>query len=274
MSVKGFSVNGAVEQYDAGSLTNVAAILDTTLTQSGKAADAKAAGDAVDELKSATDLNVYGADWSGSVNGKAVTKKLNEFSFGTTKLGSYRYFSMLSDVLYASTANNVTTISESAFTLQDRLEPYATYTITVAISDDSNVGGNYIGVYDHQGHVLSDDRITGLSAGKEGSITFTNNLTPAALCMQCNGNTQAATANLTITIKKTVPGWINLAKSILAPVLDSMTADTALGVNDFRIVGDTLYRITANVASGGTLTEGTNCAATTIGEEITALLNA
>ncbi len=74
--------------------------------------------------------------------------------------------------------------------------------------------------------------------------------------------------------KSYVDKSMRLTKALLAPVLDSMTADTALGVNDFRIVGDTLYRITANVASGGTLTEGTNCAATTIGEMLTALLNA
>ena len=64
-----------------------------------------------------------------------------------------------------------------------------------------------------------------------------------------------------------------LVKALIAPVLDSMTADTALSANDFRIVGNTLYRITASVASGGTLTPGTNCTATTIGAEITAILN-
>lgn len=53
MSVKGFSVNGAVEQYDAESLANVGAILDTTLTQSGKAADAKATGDELNNITTA-----------------------------------------------------------------------------------------------------------------------------------------------------------------------------------------------------------------------------
>lgn len=66
----------------------------------------------------------------------------------------------------------------------------------------------------------------------------------------------------------------NLIKALIAPVLPSMVADTALAVNDFRIVGDTLYIVTAPIASGGTLTVGTNCRATTVGEQITALLNA
>lgn len=67
---------------------------------------------------------------------------------------------------------------------------------------------------------------------------------------------------------------IGLAKSIIAPVLDSMVADEALSVNDFRIVGNTLYKITADIASGGTLTVGTNCEATTLAEQISAILNA
>lgn len=65
----------------------------------------------------------------------------------------------------------------------------------------------------------------------------------------------------------------SLIKALLAPVLDSMVADTALSANDFRIIGDTLYKITSSIASGGTLTPNTNCVATTIGAEITAILN-
>lgn len=67
---------------------------------------------------------------------------------------------------------------------------------------------------------------------------------------------------------------IQLTKALIAPVLDEMVAEEALSVNDFVIVGDTLYIITADVAADGALTPGTNCAATTIGEQITALLNA
>lgn len=63
-------------------------------------------------------------------------------------------------------------------------------------------------------------------------------------------------------------------KAIIAPVLTEMKADTALVANDFRIVGDTLYKITSSIANGGTLTVGTNCTATTIGEQLKALLNA
>ena len=63
-----------------------------------------------------------------------------------------------------------------------------------------------------------------------------------------------------------------LVKALIAPVLDEMVADTALTANDFRIVNDTLYRITAPVAAGAALTPNTNCTATTIGAILKTLL--
>lgn len=65
----------------------------------------------------------------------------------------------------------------------------------------------------------------------------------------------------------------NLIKALIAPVLPSMVADTALAVNDFRIVGDNLYRITSPIASGGTLTPNTNCTVTNVAEVLKSLLS-
>ena len=66
----------------------------------------------------------------------------------------------------------------------------------------------------------------------------------------------------------------SVLSAMVAPVLTDMVADTALAVNQFRVVNDTLYKVTAPIASGGILTPGTNVIATSIGEQITALLNA
>lgn len=63
-----------------------------------------------------------------------------------------------------------------------------------------------------------------------------------------------------------------LIKAIIAPVLEDMIADTALTANDFRIVNNTLYRISAPIASGATLTPGTNCEATTVATVLKTLL--
>ncbi len=50
-------------------------------------------------------------------------------------------------------------------------------------------------------------------------------------------------------------------------------ADTNLVPNDFRIINNTLYRITDNVSIGAQLIEGTNIERTTVADEITRILN-
>lgn len=53
--------------------------------------------------------------------------------------------------------------------------------------------------------------------------------------------------------------------------LPSMVTNAALAVGDFRIVDNELFRITAPIASGGTLIPGTNCVKTTLSGEIETL---
>lgn len=65
-----------------------------------------------------------------------------------------------------------------------------------------------------------------------------------------------------------------LVKSAIAPVLTEFIADTTLAPNDFRFVNNDLYKITANIANGGTITPNTNATKTTVGEVLKALLNA
>lgn len=65
----------------------------------------------------------------------------------------------------------------------------------------------------------------------------------------------------------------SLVKALIAKELPSMVADTALTANDFRIVNNTLYRVTTSIASGATLTVGTNVVATTLAEVIKPLLS-
>jgi hypothetical protein len=82
-------------------------------------------------------------------------------------------------------------------------------------------------------------------------------------------------ADTKLYANKTASGQvIAFQNALIAPVLSRMVADTALSVNDFRIVNGTLYKVTTSIASGGTLTVGTNVVATNLGELITAILNA
>ena len=55
-----------------------------------------------------------------------------------------------------------------------------------------------------------------------------------------------------------VAGAINSLDADLAPVLSSMTADTALSVGDMRVYNHDLYVITSPIASGGSIIVGTN----------------
>ena len=58
---------------------------------------------------------------------------------------------------------------------------------------------------------------------------------------------------------------------LIAPSEDGFTASRNYTSGQFVIIGGVLYRVTANIASGGTITVGTNVAATTVGEQLALL---
>ena len=64
---------------------------------------------------------------------------------------------------------------------------------------------------------------------------------------------------------------LNAVKNIIAGVELSTTATKNYVTGDFVIIGDDLYKVTANVASGETLTIGTNITASTVAEQLKAL---
>ena len=59
--------------------------------------------------------------------------------------------------------------------------------------------------------------------------------------------------------------------NIIAPTEETFTATRNYTVNDLVIVADTLYKVTANIASGSTITPNSNVTATTLGALIKAL---
>lgn len=65
-----------------------------------------------------------------------------------------------------------------------------------------------------------------------------------------------------------------IPKIAVAPIEKTTTASKAYAVNELFFMGDKLYIATTPIASGGTFTVGTNCDETTLGAQITALLNA
>ena len=70
-----------------------------------------------------------------------------------------------------------------------------------------------------------------------------------------------------------LPEKLRLIKAMLATVENDYTATQAYSVNDFLIVDNTIYIVTASIANGATITPGTNVSATTVCTQITAILN-
>lgn len=59
--------------------------------------------------------------------------------------------------------------------------------------------------------------------------------------------------------------------TLIAPTEKTTTASRAYSIGDYFILNNTLYKVVSGIASGGTITPGTNCTATTIMAEIAAL---
>lgn len=66
---------------------------------------------------------------------------------------------------------------------------------------------------------------------------------------------------------------IALVKALIAPVEDDYVATQVYAANDFLIVDNTLYIVTASIANGATITPGTNVTATTVGTQLSTILN-
>lgn len=67
---------------------------------------------------------------------------------------------------------------------------------------------------------------------------------------------------------------INAQQRIISGVETSYTATKNYSIGDYVIVNDTLYKVTTAIASGATITPGTNCVATTVAEQLILLANA
>lgn len=102
-------------------------------------------------------------------------------------------------------------------------------------------------------------------------VTVTALLGANNLWHDANGSTNATyRADTTLYIGKKLS---TITAMLTAYVEASMTASRAYAVNDFVNVNGQLYRVTAPIANGGTITPGTNATATTIGTQLTTIIN-
>lgn len=80
-----------------------------------------------------------------------------------------------------------------------------------------------------------------------------------------------ASAEYPADTKKYIDNLITAMQSNIAYIEGGTTASRAYTVGQYVIVGGTLYKVTASIASGATFTPGTNIVSTTVGAELTAL---
>jgi hypothetical protein len=74
-----------------------------------------------------------------------------------------------------------------------------------------------------------------------------------------------------VSLKQKLVGLPWDFSTLIASTEKSNTASKAYSVGDYFIYQNTLYKVSASIASGATITPGTNCTATTIMAEIAAL---
>ena len=75
------------------------------------------------------------------------------------------------------------------------------------------------------------------------------------------------------TLEGTISGSVATAKAALLAIVaesDTATATASHAVGELFVMGDTLYKCTVAIATGETITPGTNCTATTLEAEIAA----
>lgn len=108
-------------------------------------------------------------------------------------------------------------------------------------------------------------------------VEYTLSSVQAITILEGENNVWANTGNIKllqyyVALNEYVDRQDKIVKSSIAPVLSDFIADTALSNNDFRFIGDDLYRITNSIATGGTITPNTNATKTTVGEVLKTLL--
>ena len=101
-------------------------------------------------------------------------------------------------------------------------------------------------------------------------------VTIAAIAGQTN-NVWADAGDVTVEyaadLKAYIDARVNATRAMIAGIEADMTASRAYTTGDLMIVGDTLYKAAAPIASGAALTPDTNVNATTVAEQLLLLFN-
>lgn len=134
---------------DGGVYNSTAIQTDTTLAIPGMAADAKATGDSITNLKSdlpdiAFPLSDFGNDWTGTSYSATLKKEKNVFTISGTRTSTYRAYSIMGDALVVSSNTNHTSLPDSAFGFeQGKLMPGVFYNLMIKVIGTCSSGALY-----------------------------------------------------------------------------------------------------------------------------------
>ena len=157
-----------------------------------------------------------------------------------------------------------------------------------ASSDNKAYGRKDGSWYDLDGRYYTEGEVDTLLAGKEDSLTFdsaptensTNPVTSGGVYTALSGKQDTLTFDTVPTASSTNPvesGGVksaldNLLEALLGLITDnvetSTTASKAYAAGDFFVKDNVLYKVSAAIAQGGTITVGTNVVATNLTEQL------
>ena len=153
---------------------------------------------------------------------------------------------------------------------------------TLFISCDASVCGDTVGSFRQW---LVDQKTAGtpVELWYELITPVTYQLTPTEVTTLLGENTISAdTGAVNVTYRADTKIYIDqkiaesqrATRSLIAGIETEMVATKNYSAGDLLIVGDTLYKVTTNIANAGAITVGTNVTATTVAEQLILLANA
>ena len=207
-----------------------------------------------------------------------LTVTWGEVAFGSL---SWIYTPWTVDYLYASVAGR----SITGFNLLTSAYPVATTTQIAQMGDKKIVGSTTDDKVYLRDSSFSDAASFKSAMGDvqlvfelaEPIVYYIDNVELVKTLYGLN-NIWADTGDISLTYRAdpatyTAEQIQTMLNAMVAPVEATTTASKAYSVNDFLILNNTLYKVVSPIANGGTITPNTNVTATTVGAQLTAILN-
>lgn len=258
------------EQGDPGE-----AVIDATLSASGEAADAKATGDRLRALDELADEVTEALDWN-LIRWGFTTKTIQGATFTVNDDGTLT----VNGTVNTANAHNGIKLLDAA-----DIDHTAAYTVKCAVvSEDAPVSGDTTTRWTWWGYgETASGEVTACRFGVPSII-------PEGMSVFLLVSKRASFHNQRQTVQvykgseplPYVPpnsctavdavarhdSETRAQKKLIAAVEASATATANYVTGDLVIVGDTLCKVTENIAAGGTITDGVNVRETTVAAEL------